>query len=57
MNLKNIFYKNESTFMFEKYVTKLKGVLNVLVKYGVPLYQEQMVNHLLEQIMSPNTDL
>ena len=39
-DLKNIFYKNETTFTFEKYVTKLKGVFNVLVKYGIPLYEE-----------------
>ena len=26
-------------------------------KYGVPLYEEQMVEHILDQIMSPNTDL
>ena len=42
-DLKNIFYKNENTFTFEKYVTKLKGIFNVLEKYGVPLYKEQMV--------------
>ena len=50
-----IFYKNETNFTFEKYVTKIKGVLNVLERYGVPLYEEQMVEHLLDQIMSPNT--
>ena len=55
MDLNNIFYKNETTFKFEKYVTKLKGVFNVLEKYGVPLYEEQMFGHLLDQIMSPNT--
>ena len=54
-DLKNIFYKNETTFTFYKYVTKLKGIFNVLEKYGVPLYEEQMVEHLLDQIMSPNT--
>ena len=55
--LKKIFYNNETTFKFEKYVTKLKGILNVLVKYGLPLYEEQMVEHLLDQIISPNTEL
>ena len=29
----------------------------MLEKYGVPLYKEQMVEHLLDQIMSPNTEL
>ena len=36
---KKIFYKNETTFTFEKYVIKLKGIFNVLEKYGVPLYK------------------
>ena len=52
-----ILYKNETNFSFEKYVTKLKGILNVLEKYGVPLYEEQMVEHLLDHIISPNTGL
>ena len=29
----------------------------MLEKYGAPLYEEQMVEHLLDQIMSPNTEL
>ena len=29
----------------------------MLEKYGVPLYKEQMVEHLLDHIMSPNTEL
>ena len=56
-DLKKIFYKNETTFIFGKYVTKLKGVFNVLGKYGVPLYEDQMVEHLQDQIISPNTEL
>ena len=55
--LDKILYKNETTFTFDKYVTKLKGVFNVLEKYFVPLYEEQMVNNLLDQIMSPKTEL
>ena len=54
MDLKKILYKNEATFTFEKYVTNLKGFFNVLDKYGVPLYKEQMVDHLIDHIMSPN---
>ena len=54
-DLKIIFYKNETNFTVEKYVTKLKEIFNVLGKYGVPLYEEYMVEHLLDQIMSPNT--
>ena len=56
-DLKKIFYKNETTFKFDKYVTKLKGFFNVLERYGVPLYEEHMDEHLLENIISPNTEL
>ena len=38
-NLKKTFNNNETTFIFDKYVTKLQGVCNVLDKYGVPLYE------------------
>ena len=55
-DLKKIFYNNETTFTFEKYVTKIKGIFNVLERYGDPLYEEQMVDHMLDQIMSPNTE-
>ena len=54
-DLKEIFYNNETTFTFEKYITKLKDIFNMLEKYGVPLYEEQMVNNLPGQIVSPNT--
>ena len=43
-----IFYKNETTFTFDKYVTKCKGIFNVLEKYGVPLYEDQMVENILD---------
>ena len=36
--IKKTFYNNETNFTFEKYITKLKVVFNVLEKYGVPLY-------------------
>ena len=44
-------------FHILKYVTKLKGIFNVLEKYGISIYEEQMVEHLLDQIMLPNTEL
>ena len=56
-NLKKIFYKNETPFKFEKFVANLKGMFNVLEEYGVPLYEEKMVEHLLDQIIQQNTDL
>ena len=54
---KKTFYKIGTTFKFEKHVTKLKGILNVLEKYDVLIYEEQMVEHIIDQIMSPNTYL
>ena len=55
--INKMFYKNEITFTFEKYVTKLKGIFNVLEKYDVILYTNHMVENLLDQITSPNTEL
>ena len=37
-DLKKIFYNNETPFIFEKYVTELKRIFNLLEKYGVPLF-------------------
>ena len=56
-DLNNILYNNETTFTLEKYVTKLKGIFNMLEKYGVTLYEDQMVEHLLNHIISPNIEL
>ena len=53
-NLIEIFYKNETTFIFENYITKLKGVFNVLGRYGIIIYEEQMVEHKMDQSRSPN---
>ena len=39
------------------YVTKLMGVFNVFEKYVVPLYDDHMVEHLTDQIISLNTEL
>ena len=37
-DLKRLFYRNGTTFSFEKYVTKMKQILNVIDSYNVPLY-------------------
>ena len=37
-DLNKILYNNETNFKFDHYVTKLKGIFNVLGKYVVPLY-------------------
>ena len=53
-DLKRLFYRNETTLSFEKYVTKMKQTFNVLVNYNVPLYKEDKVRQLLDNINSPN---
>ena len=49
-DLKMLFYRNETTFYFEKYVTKMKQTFNVLENYKVPLYEEDKVRQLLNNI-------
>ena len=39
-DLKKIFHNNGNNFTFEKYFRKLKGIYNVLDKYGFPLYED-----------------
>ena len=52
-DLKKIFYKNETAFKFEKYLTKLKKIFNVLLKYGSPLVEEKNLEQLLDKITYP----
>ena len=35
----------------------MKGIFNVMDKYGSPIYEEQKVEQLLDQITSPKTKL
>ena len=42
-DLKILFYRNKTTFPFNKYVTKMKQTFNVLYNYNVPLYDEDKV--------------
>ena len=37
---KRLFYRIETVFSFEKYVTKMKKTFNVLENYNIPLYEE-----------------
>ena len=39
-DLEKIFYRNEATFPFETFVTKLQHIFNVLEKYGMPEYEQ-----------------
>ena len=56
-DLKKLFYRNETTFSFEKYVTKLKHIFNVMDRYAMPLYEKDKVDHLLEQINCPDAEI
>lgn len=56
-DLQKLYYRNESTFSFERYVTKLKRIFNVLETYGVPMYEEQKVQYLLDKVQCPNNEL
>ena len=49
-DLTRLFYKNETTFSFEKYVTKMKECHDVLMKYGKPKYESDKISDLLDKI-------
>lgn len=49
-DLNRLFYKNETTFSFEKYVTKMKECHDVLLKYGKPKYQSDKIANLIDKI-------
>ena len=52
-SLTKLFYRNESTFSFEKYVTKHLTIFNILEKYEIPI----KVDHLLNKIQCSDKDL
>ena len=52
--LKQISYKNETTFTFKNYTTKLNGIFNVRKKCGFPIYEKYKVEHLIDNITCPN---
>ena len=54
-DLKRLFYRNETTFSLDKYVTKMKQTFNVLDNYNVPLYEEDKVGQILDNINCPKT--
>ena len=55
-DLAKLFYRNESTFSFEKYVTKLLAIFNILEKYKFPVYEKDKVDHLLNKIQCADKD-
>ena len=56
-DLTKLYYRNKSTFSFEKYVTKHLTIFNILEKYKFPIYEKDKVNHLLNKIQCPDKDL
>jgi len=39
--IKNVYYKHEGTFTFEKFVTNIYDAFHILEKYGEPLFEEE----------------
>ena len=54
-NIDQAFYKNESTFSFERYTTRLKHVFDTLRQYNQPKSDREEVEILLKQIIKNNT--
>ena len=54
--IKRLFYRNKSTFSFEKYVTTMKQTFNVLENYNVSLHEEDKISKILDNINGPNND-
>ena len=47
---KRLFYRIETIFSFENYVTKMKKTFNVLDNYNVTLYDKDKVRKLMDNI-------
>ena len=56
-DIKIIHYRNESSFSFEKYSTRLKKAFATLDQYGQPKNEKEKVETLLEQIHTSDTRL
>ena len=55
-DLGKLFYRNESTFPFEKFVTKLKEGFDILEKYSVPVHEENKLRMLFEKMQCNNAE-
>ena len=55
--LSNLFYKNEMTFNFETFSTKLKATFDTMEKYGEGRSEREKVSTLLEKIRTSNQKL
>jgi len=47
--IKNVYYKHEGTFTFEKFVTNLYDAFQILERYGEPLYEEEKLRLLFSK--------
>ena len=47
--IKNVYYKHEGTFTFERFVTNLFDAFQVLEKYGEPLYEQEKLRLLFSK--------
>ena len=56
-DLKVLFYRNEASFPFEKYLNRLKKCFDVLEKYSVPYYEEDKVKLLLDRIQCNHAEV
>ncbi len=55
--INTLFYRNEQSFSFEKFATKLKSCFDVLERYNLPKHEEEKVNILLDKIQTSSTEL
>ena len=54
--LDKLFYRNEATFSFEKYVTALNKVYNIHERYDEPIYEYDKVRNLLEKYQNNHVE-
>ena len=55
--LSNLFYKNQLTFNFDTFSTKLKSTFDTIEKYGEGKYEIDKVSTFLENIRTTNQNL
>jgi Ca2+-binding EF-hand superfamily protein len=49
--IKKLFYKNEQTFSFEKFITKLNGAFQMLAECHEDLMEKNMVDHMITAML------
>ena len=54
--LKNLFYKHEATFSFEKYVTALNSIFLIHERYNEPIYESNKVEYLLDKCQNSHPE-